>query len=301
MRWWTAWGCALERRAFLGALVGLLLPVPLVLLLGGAMYPWLWGGSPEGRRISPVLDIEERTRRLTYRRYCQQSSECEPPLGCFADPRVMTHYCTDSQCMTDAQCPDGQVCRPLETSGDGPLVRFCVPVGQRGEGEQCLYIGGARDQACGPGLLCSEGWCGRSCRGDAASSCPEGFFCAHDAIQPVCVPTCEARGCPEGQQCVQYGRGTSACAVVYGPFCQEFPCADGRECDMVSASRRPGKVWMECVQECSAEQPTCPEGFACNKWLCQPSCDPEVAGACGEGYRCEQTRSGSAWVCQPDR
>ena len=291
----------MERRALLGVLVGLLLPVPLVLLLGGALYPGPWSGTPGGRRLSPVLDVEERTRRLTYHRYCQQSTECESPLGCFADLRVLTHYCTDSQCMADEQCPEGQVCRPLRTSGAGPLVRFCVPVGVRQEGERCLYIGGDRDSACSLGLLCSEGWCGRPCGKDDAASCPEGFFCAHESPVPVCLPTCEARGCPEGQQCVRYDKGASACAVVHGPFCQQSPCADGRACDVDYAARRPGKAWMECVQECSAEQPTCPEGFACNKWHCQPSCDPRLPEACGEGYRCERARRSSSWVCQPDQ
>ena len=290
----------MERRALLAVLVGLLLPVPLLLLLGSATHPRLWGDSPGGRRISPVLNTEERTRRLTYRRYCQQSSECESPLGCFADLRILTHYCTDSQCMTDEQCPEGQACRPLTTSGEGPLVRFCVPMGLRKEGEECLYIGGERDESCEPGLLCSEGWCGRPCGKDDSARCPDGFFCAHDSRQPICVPTCEARGCPEGQQCVQHEKGTSACAVVYGPSCQQTPCADGRECYMSSEPRRPGKAWMECVQECGAEGPACPQGFACNKWHCQPSCDPQLPNACGEGYRCEQARRSSSWVCQPD-
>lgn len=290
----------MEKRVLLGVLAGLLLPVPLVLLLGGFMHPGLWSGTPGGRRISPVLDVEERTRRLTYRRYCQLSTECEPPLGCFADLRILTHYCTDSQCMTDEQCPEGQVCRSLLTSGEGPLVRFCVPVGLRREGERCLYIGGEREESCAPGLLCSEGWCGRPCKKDDATSCPDGFFCASEAPLPVCLPTCEARGCPEGQQCVRYDKGASACAVIYGPSCQQSPCADGRKCDLKYASRRPGKAWMECVEECSRDNPVCPEGFACNKWHCQPSCDPQVPGACGEGYRCEQARRSSSWVCQPD-
>ncbi len=288
-------------RMLLGVLAGLLLPVPLVLLFSGVMHPRPWSQGPQGVRISPVLDVEERTRRLTYRRHCQQSAECEPPLGCLADLRVMTHYCTDSQCMTDEQCAEGQVCRPLSTVGGGPLVRFCVPVGVRREGERCLYLPGDKDEACGPGLLCSEGWCGRPCQGGEAVRCPEGFFCAQEAPQPVCLPTCEAQGCPAGQECVRYEQGTSACAVVYGPSCQQSPCADGRECNVESAARRPGKVWMECVQECGAEGPNCPEGFACNRWHCQPACDPQVPKACGEGYRCEQTRPDRPWVCQPDR
>ena len=61
-------------RALLGILGGLLLALPLTLLLGSVMHPRLQGHTPEGRHVSPVLDTEERTRRVTYRRDCDDSS-----------------------------------------------------------------------------------------------------------------------------------------------------------------------------------------------------------------------------------
>ncbi|XXF78129.1 hypothetical protein P2318_34560 [Myxococcaceae bacterium GXIMD 01537] len=57
---------------------------------------------------------------------------------------------------------------------------------------------------------------------------------------------------------------------------------------------------MECVHGCGSEQPACPPGLACNRWHCQPSCDPSAPRPCAEGYRCEQDRPDTPWVCQPD-
>lgn len=290
-------------RALLGLLAGVLLTVPLLLLLGRVLLPVPRGSDASGARVSPVLDVEERTRRVTYHRYCQHSSECEAPLGCFMDLRAGTPYCTDSQCSTDEQCPDDQRCRALATVGGGPSVRFCIPVGVRQEGERCINLPRDRDAACGPDLLCggSPGWCGRPCNPAEAAGCPEGFFCVDVLPQAMCLPTCEARGCTAGQQCVRFKEGVSACAVVYGPACQQSPCPHGRECDVFSDARRPGKVWTECVERCGEQLPPCSEGLVCDAGRCQRPCDPEQSETCAEGYRCQQRRSNRPWVCLPDR
>jgi hypothetical protein len=287
--------------AALGVLAGLLLPVPLVLLLSEVLYPGLHPRGPEEARVSPVLGIEERMRRVTYQRSCQHSSECEAPLGCLADARLRRHYCTDSKCMTDLQCPEGQVCGTVTTVGGGPLVRMCIPLGVRQEGESCVNLPDDRGAACVPGLLCSgsEGWCARPCRKGESPGCPEGFFCADVKPQPVCLPTCETRGCPEGQQCVRYKDGVSTCAVVYGPHCQQSPCPEGRKCDLTDDPRHPGKVWLECVEECGEGLPPCTPGLVCDGWHCLPPCDPQGPGTCGEGYRCAQSRPNRPWTCQP--
>ncbi|XXF78911.1 hypothetical protein P2318_03890 [Myxococcaceae bacterium GXIMD 01537] len=289
-------------RAALWTFLGLLLPVPLVLLLSSVMLPSLQAPDPESARVSPVLNTEERTRRETYRRYCEHSSACEPPLGCFFDLRLATHYCTDSQCTADTQCAEDQVCRMLATVGGGPLVRFCTPVGVRQEGERCYGLPRDKASACGPGLLCggNEGWCARTCTPGDAASCPEGFFCASVPPQPVCLPTCKARGCPEGQQCVSFEDGASACAEVYGPDCQQSSCPHGCTCEVLDSPRSPGKVWTSCVERCGEEHPPCSEGLICDGWRCMPPCTPESPSTCAEGYRCKQRRPTSPWVCEPD-
>jgi hypothetical protein len=292
-------------RALLGILVGLLLPVPLVLLLSHVLTPRPGGPTPEGTHVSPVLDAEERAQRVTYRRRCLSAAECESPLGCLSDERLGRHYCTDSQCVTDLQCPEGQVCRAMETLEGGPLVRFCVSVGVRQEGERCVRLPRDQGAACGPGLLCAgepgQRWCARPCRQEESASCPESFFCADVFPQPVCLPTCEARRCPEGQQCFRFDAGASACVVVYGPDCLRSPCPEGRKCEVSDEPRNPGKVWTECVERCGEGFPPCTPGLICDGWQCKSPCDPEAPNVCAEGYRCLQRRPDHPWVCQPDR
>jgi hypothetical protein len=291
-------------RALPAIVVGLLLPVPLVLLLGSVLLPSPPAPHPAGARVSPVLDTEERRRLVTYRRHCLNSSECEPPLGCLFHTRAGTHVCIDSQCMTDLQCPEGHVCRTLVTVGaGGPWVRFCEPVGVRQEGEGCVEIPDDQGAACGPGLLCvgKDGWCARPCRPGEPSSCPEGFFCADVAPEPACLPTCEGRACPEGQRCVRHAQGASSCAVVYGLDCQQAPCPQGRECELISEPLHPGKVWMGCVERCGEGFPPCTSGLICDGWQCLPPCDPDGPNVCAEGYRCIQRRRNLPWACQPDK
>ncbi|XXF78128.1 hypothetical protein P2318_34555 [Myxococcaceae bacterium GXIMD 01537] len=286
--------------SILGGLAAVLLPMPLMLLLGQVMYPRVHeAGAP---RVSPILDLEQRTSRVTYRRDCSRSSECEPPLGCLSDASRRAHYCIDSQCETREQCADDQDCRALPTVGGGPLVRRCVPVGVRREGERCIDLPDDKGAACEPGLSCvgTEGFCARACRLDDPATCPEGFFCANVEPEPACLPSCTTRGCPEGQECVRYGEGASVCARVRGPRCQQEPCPDGRKCDLTDEPRLPGHVWFECVERCGDGFPPCPEGRTCDGWSCEPSCSPDAPDVCAEGYRCHQRRPDRPWVCQPD-
>jgi hypothetical protein len=288
-------------RAVLGGLLGSLLALPLVLLVGALIRPAQPEHGPGGMSISPLLDDEHRMRLSTYHRDCGLSAECEPPLGCLTETRARKQYCTDSQCSADAQCPEGQLCRLVATTGAGPLVRFCVPVGVRQEGESCIKIAEDKESACTSGLLCGgqQGWCARPCRKDDAS-CPGGFFCADTLPQPMCLPSCEARGCPAGQECIRFEEGVSVCAEVYGAQCQRSPCSEGRTCEVSVEPTRPGKVWMGCFARCGEGLPACTAGTVCDGGQCKPSCVPQTPESCGAGYRCRQRRPERPFMCQPD-
>lgn len=290
-------------RAVLPILAGVLLPLPLVLLLLGVLKPQLPEVESSGRRISPVLTSEERERLMTYRRDCGSGQPCEPPLGCVTEARAERHYCTDSQCSKEVPCPEGQICRELVTVGDGPLVRLCVPVGVRQEGESCIALPDTQQGACAPGLFCAgvrKGWCARPCQKDNAAVCPEGFFCADTAPEPMCLPTCQARGCPVGQHCIRYRDGASVCAEVYGPLCQQMPCPRGGECQVTYRSERPGKAWLECVERCGEGYPVCTAGLVCDGWLCRAPCEPQEPSPCIEGYVCRQAKPHRPYTCQPE-
>jgi len=287
-------------RAYLGAGVALLLPLPLVLVTLGVLR----STPPEtidGRAISPLLATHERALLRTYHRDCSKSSECEAGLGCLHDTRAHAKYCADSQCLTDAQCLDGQVCRLLATEGQGPLVRYCVPLGIRAEGERCVEIASSREGACREGLLCggAAGFCGRPCQLNAPASCPLNFFCVPDIPSPLCLPSCEQTRCPEGMHCIRHEEGASACARVYGPTCQQTPCPNGQRCEVIHAAARPGIIWSECEERCGDGQPPCPHGRVCDGWSCKQPCDPNGPNTCDEGYRCFQRRPSGPWFCHP--
>jgi len=284
--------------------VSVLLPLPLVLLLWALLKPDVPAGPGRGMHVSPMLDNEQRMRLLTYRHECRSGAECEPPLACLFEARYNQAYCTDSQCMLDAQCPENHACRPLATKDSGLLVRICVPIGERHEGEYCDPAPRDKGHACAAGLVCSGHdyhWCGRPCRpGAQATGCPEGFFCAETAPEPICLPTCTERECPEGQHCVRFEEGASVCARVYGPNCRESPCADGQVCRALTAPTHPGKIWMECIERCGKDASPCGPGKVCDGWQCLPSCSPQSPGVCEEGFRCRQPWPDSPFACHPD-
>ena len=288
-------------RTVLALLAGVLLPLPLVVLVGLIQRTVTPPPHPTGKRVSPVLSAEQRLRLTTYRADCGAGEPCEPPLGCLMEERAFRQYCTDSQCSRDADCPDGQMCRAIATAGHEPLVRMCVPIGVRQEGETCDDFPEDRERACVRGLLCGGrplGWCARPCRKADAEGCPAGFFCADTVPEPVCLPTCEERGCPEGQHCVRFEEGVSICAKVYGPQCQQVPCPRGGTCE-AGRGDAPGKAWMECEERCGEGYPPCGDGLICDGWQCRVPCDPKGPSVCSEGFLCWQRRPGRPHVCHP--
>jgi len=292
----------INRRTLLTICVGVLLPLPLVLLWGSLFRPELEPEVLAGTRIVPVLDGEQRARLMTYHRRCVSTEECDPPLGCLYQYRYGQSFCTDSQCTVDAQCPEGQVCRGLATERSELLVRACVPVGPRREGDSCVKLPAKREDACSAELLCAgmSGWCARPCHLGKPNECPEGFFCADIRPQSACLPTCEKSGCPAGQHCVQFPEGSSACAHVYGTNCQQTPCPGGEHCLAFSDPPRPGKAWLHCVERCGKDLPPCPDGKFCDGYECVPACDPQGPSVCAEGYRCRQPWPDDPFGCHPD-
>jgi hypothetical protein len=258
-------------RGALAAAAGLLLAVPFMLAMGIALYPGPVLGPKESVEVLPVLSAEERQRLLTLDRPCQRPEDCEPSLGCLQANPGGPSVCAASECMTDLQCREGFTCRAMQTLEEGPWVRWCILEGRRKEGEPCIQGFGIRKNNCERGLICTA-WCGRPCTLDAPESCPEGFYCKSGGPEgPSCHPTCEGRGCPDGQQCIHIEGRTSLCAEVLGRNCQHEPCPERQECRLHFPRKR-GQGWvmgMECVQPCGDGAP-CPEGLVCAGGACQP-------------------------------
>jgi hypothetical protein len=286
-------------RKPLAVLVGLLLVLPLAWVL----HITLFGGfQPTADvKVAPMLSAEERRSLMTYERPCGGGQHCEPPLGCFFNTRARWTYCTDSRCMTDQQCSEDMACRTLETVGRGPAIRHCTLVGDQKEGDTCFEMPSSRDEACERELLCQEGRCGRPCRLEEPTRCPEGFFCHEGLNGPSCLPTCAGRSCPEGQECVRLEKGMSVCAEVHGQNCRRTPCPGEQECFVWNPIDHPSEVWMTCLLDCDEKNPSsCPEGFVCEMSYCRKACDPAVPGACGPHYKCYRYSERYAWTCDPD-
>lgn len=288
-------------RTLLSICAGVLLLLPFV-LLGLLLQPESTPKDLTGARISPILDTEQRARLMTYKRPCESSAECDPPLGCLYASRYKHAYCTDSECTTDMQCPEGQACLKHATQEDGPLVRICTPTGVRQEGENCIPLPVDQKSACAPGLLCAgkENWCARPCQLGAPAGCPEGFFCADTTPEPSCLPTCERRGCPVGEQCVQFEERASKCAHLYGPQCHQSLCPENQQCRVFLHPSHTGKAWSWCSERCGKDFPPCSTGTVCDGWRCVPACDPQGPTVCAEGFRCQQPLPGEPYGCQPD-
>ncbi len=250
---------------------GLLLTVPLLLALGAALHPVREPVPERNAQLVPMLSWEESRKLQTFDRPCQTQEDCDAPLGCTplnpGGPRV----CLASECMTDLQCEEGFTCQALPTLERERWVRFCTPLGRRKEGEPCMKGLGIVRNSCEQGLICTA-WCGRPCTLNAPESCPEGFYCKEGGPEgPSCHPTCEGRGCPDGQQCIHIEGRTSLCAEVLGRNCQHEPCPERQECRLHFPRKR-GQGWvmgMECVQPCGDGAP-CPEGLVCAGGACQP-------------------------------
>lgn len=282
-------------------------------LLAGALFIlpwafWLRALVPERPReleeweahASPVLTPEQRMSRATYWRTCERSTECEPPLGCLTHSSFKEPLCSDSQCETDAQCHEGTTCQAVRTEGDGPWVRLCRTAGLRKEGEECGgLLALSRERACERGTVCANSFCGRPCRLTEPTSCPEGFVCTQSSHAPsACLPSCEHKGCAEGQTCVRHFSGASTCAGVLGDNCQAQPCASGQRCVVFTKPERPGEARMQCLQGCGADHPPCSEGYVCLAGSCRQSCDSQRPGTCGPSAHCLQKDPTHLGFCQ---
>lgn len=279
--------------------VGVLLPLPLVLVMSGVLFEQHDPATLDGRKISPMLSVEERQKLLTFERPCHKSEECDPPLSCLDLSGGNQPFCVASECLTDLQCPEGFRCRVLEPEKGEILLRYCVPTGSVPEGTLCVEAPANRQGACLPGFICS-GWCGRPCQLNEPLSCPQGSFCADSLNGPLCLPSCKEGTCSADQQCVRFNDTVSACATVVGENCQRTPCPNGRKC---TYSYSPGKnrVEMECVIPCDEQTPSCPAETLCFSGACRHPCDHQSPTACAPAERCVEYPVEKISLCEPRR
>jgi hypothetical protein len=278
-------------------LIVLLLPFPLLCWWILSMRPPL--PRLEDAQHVPMLADWQRAQLLTYGRECQRHADCAAPLKCFLDPMDGRQFCTDSRCLNDKDCPTDLVCRTFSSGDEDVRVHRCVPLGVRREGEPCLPMPSDQQRGCVAGLLCQHDWCGRPCALGVPSSCPQSFFCAEGPDGPSCLPTCRGRACPQGQECVEFGSGSSICAEIHGEDCLRTPCSDGHFCYREQVSHQGDAVWMSCQTLCGDAKRTCPDSQVCFNFRCRQACTLDGPNTCGSHRRCGRLRQESPW-CIPD-
>ncbi len=290
-------------RTILGVTVGLMLPLAFMFDHCGALLRAHHTQSMArwDARVVPILPADQRRALPTYRRSCESQKDCTPPLACVSSASGEQSVCIDSSCMTDLQCRQGFACRTRRSLGDdGPLVRRCVLIGVRKEGQPCFDHANHQEEACERGLLCGDGHCGRPCQLEVPSSCPSGFVCRAGPDAPSCQPFCEGGDCPEGQQCVREDTGEARCMIVHGDNCQRAPCEAGQQCQLTGYTPGP-EAWavkMECVTPCDGTR-SCPEGSVCFLGGCKRECRPDARDVCGPGRQCTEYVPGRLWLCEP--
>jgi hypothetical protein len=287
----------MKRRSVAALLLMVLMPLPLLCLWFLAIRGPT--SHTEDPRLVPMLADWQRDQLLTYESECRQQEDCAAPLKCFMHPMNGHYSCVDSRCMKDEDCPTQFRCQTLSSGDESLLVRRCVPLSKRHEGEPCDPLPYDQQRGCVTGLLCQHDWCGRPCDLDTASSCPPNFFCAPGAHGPSCLPTCKGRTCPQGRECIEYQANASICAEIHGQNCERTPCPEEQSCHYEEISHHADAVWMSCRVMCDGTKRPCADQQVCFNGLCREACDLEGPNTCGPHRRCGQRHQEASW-CMPD-
>jgi len=257
-------------------------------LLGGAVW-WAWHSVtlPQEKRVRdrPYVPLKKLIRMPHYKRACRHAEDCPAPLSCLLDWRYFGEICMASECESELQCREGEVCQPVDARG--APVRLCVPKGVVAEGARCATFPLKTTEACQPGLFCNFGYCGRPCRPGEPADCPRGTFCREYLGETSCAPTCLETGCPSGVECVSpldSEEKLSLCVKVIGDGCLKSPCPQGEKCNKELAPSLQ-TLAASCIARCSETAP-CARGYTCFEGSCRRPCRIDGPEVCGPDYVC---------------
>jgi MYXO-CTERM domain-containing protein len=176
----------------------------------------------------------------------------------------------------EAPCDDGRVCRWGRCVD--PCRDFECPDNARCVDGLCATP--CDLEPCALGLECRDGRCFDPCGG---VTCEPGETCEGGA----CVRNnCYARGCPEGERCVDFACQLDPCIGVTcaaGQFCREGACVGS--CAEVSCPYGQRCDAGRCIDDPCADL-ACADGEACVDGTC--IADACAAVACPPGQRCDE-------------
>jgi len=202
-----------------------------------------------------------------------EDAGCKAGLSCDPVDLVCVNTCTENfPCLSNAACPEGFVCAPINVDEDDENWSACVPTGTDA-GDRC-----DEDADCVEGWFC------------------DGSVCDEDDADATCDRNAQ---CPTGRYCNLNTFDSTNTAITAAATCDTF-IQGGDPCSPPSATTG-------VVTGCGEDAPLCLWDSADATWKCQAElrgagddCFDLGAGLpseCEPGLRCELTTDGEPYTC----
>jgi hypothetical protein len=210
------------------------------------------------------------------------ADECRADADCTEDPDKP--HCVDGVCMpwcmSDLDCPGGQICIDNEcvspgcTPGSCPQGQWCDTEAANGMG--ACFPGCESNDDCNPGETCDYGT--HQCMAGCCNPpCQANEYC--DTQDCQCKTKCQNDAdCGAGFKCNQVtGECEPEGGGEFSPCSSDEECAEGLLCDMCTIGCDPVGL-QQCLIECAMTTP-CPRAdLECKfrrlngaKWMCVPT------------------------------
>lgn len=215
---------------------------------------------------------------------CSSASDCKS--GLCVGGSGSGYLCVDA-CNSNADCPVGTACLPLQGGGGA-----CFDVDLKEMGEEC-----ASNDECPSGTCLSLGgpyFCTDTCV--AHTDCPCGMECTQTNGGNYCNIGGPSIGCvPEGAACTEDVECSSAicrfgtCQIACSIFMGDALCPEGESCGRMTLDAPDGfcmKAGIKGTGEYCAADLACYSLF-CHEGACETPCNPFGPNTCGAGLVCE--------------
>ncbi len=229
---------------------------------------------------------------------CANGTECASGT-CAGGPG--TGYFCVQLCSTDADCPEGYDCVPLQGGGGACFEGQGQGSGTKEIGEPCQS-----SNECVSGICLSlggPGFCTENCA--AHTDCPcgmkctatnDGNYCEGGAPKVSCIPDGEA--CADASECSSGICLFGVCQIACSIFTGDALCPDGQGCGRSVIDKPDGfcmKAGLKGTGEYCAADLEC-YGLFCHDGACEVPCNPYGPNSCDAGLICDPAL-GDIGVC----
>ena len=220
---------------------------------------------------------------------CANGTECAS--GVCAGGAGTGYICVEL-CETDADCPDGYTCYPLQGGGGACFPSQGAGNGTKEIGEEC-----SSNEECASGICLSLGgpyFCTENCA--AHTDCPCGMKCTATNGGNYCEGGAPKVSCiPDGEDCASDSECSSGiclfgvCQIACSIFTGDALCPDGQGCGRLTVDKPDGfcmKAGLKGTGEYCAADLEC-YGLFCHEGACEVPCNPFAPNSCETGLVCD--------------